>query len=51
MQKSRFEDQRCDFKTTTHETGSINTLRGQRKYSLITRIIYCLSVEKIKGNY
>ncbi len=33
MQKSRFEDQRCDLKTTaTHETGS---LRGHRRYSLI----------------
>jgi hypothetical protein len=32
MQKSRFEDQRCDFKTITNETGNPNTLRGHRMY-------------------
>ncbi len=39
MQKSRFDDQRCDLKTTTtttiQETGNIHTLRGHRTYSLI----------------
>ncbi len=34
MQKSRFEDQRCDFKTATHETGNINTLHGHRMYPI-----------------
>ncbi|CAF3649977.1 unnamed protein product [Adineta steineri] len=30
MQKSRFEDQRCHFKTTTQDTTNTNALRGQR---------------------
>jgi len=29
MQKTRFEDQRCDFKTA-NETRSLNTIRGHR---------------------
>lgn len=44
MQKSRFEDQRCDFKSTTsnESTNHPNTLRGHRMYSF-----YCL-IGKIK---
>ncbi|CAF2384832.1 unnamed protein product [Rotaria sp. Silwood2] len=37
MQKSRFEDQRCDFKTTTHETS--NALRGHRPSAQLEDIL------------
>ncbi|CAF0810404.1 unnamed protein product [Rotaria sp. Silwood1] len=37
MQKSRFEDQRCDLKTTTHET--TNSIRGHRPSAQLEDIL------------